>query len=87
MSRSVTIPNGLPFFRMMEALSDPMHLALVKSINEVGHAMGKKTIAEFVENKKILKKLGELGVDFAQGYGVAKPNLMIEGVADELLLN
>ena len=67
--------------------SDPMHLALVKSINEVGHAMGKKTIAEFVENKKILKKLGELGVDFAQGYGVAKPNLMIEGVADELLLN
>ena len=67
--------------------SDPVHLALVKSINEVGHVMGKKTIAEFVENKKTLKKLAELGVDYAQGYGIAKPKLMIEGVSDELEVN
>lgn len=67
--------------------SDPMHLALVKSINDVGHVMGKKTIAEFVENKKILKKLEELGVDYAQGYGIARPRLMIAGAEYETLAN
>ncbi len=52
---------------------DPIDFAMVKSINEIGHVMGKKTIAEFVENESILKKLKEIGVDFAQGYGIAKP--------------
>lgn len=47
--------------------------AMVKSINEVGHAMGKKTIAEYVENEAILAKLKEIGVDYAQGFGVHKP--------------
>ncbi|HLB30933.1 MAG TPA: EAL domain-containing protein, partial [Gammaproteobacteria bacterium] len=59
--------------------TDLMHLALVKSINEVCHVMGKETIAEFVENAQILDKLRTLGVDYAQGYGIAKPELMIEG--------
>ena len=35
--------------------------------------MGKKTIAKFVEDENILRKLREIGVDFAQGYGIAKP--------------
>jgi EAL domain-containing protein (putative c-di-GMP-specific phosphodiesterase class I) len=35
--------------------------------------MGKKTIAEFVENKEILACLKELGVDYAQGFHVGKP--------------
>jgi len=35
--------------------------------------MGKHTIAEFVENDKILAKLRDIGVDFAQGYAIAKP--------------
>lgn len=47
--------------------------AMVKSINDIGHVMGKKTIAEFVENDAILDKLKEIGVNYAQGYGVAKP--------------
>ena len=67
--------------------TDPMHLALVKSINEVGHVMGKKTIAEFVENKQILKKLKSIGVDHAQGYGIAKPELMIEVATDNLTVD
>ncbi len=46
---------------------------MVRSINEVGHVMGKKTIAEFVENQDILDVLKLLGVDYAQGYGVGKP--------------
>lgn len=35
--------------------------------------MGKKTIAEFVENQEILDILKQLGVDYAQGYGIGKP--------------
>lgn len=56
-----------------DILEDEVDLAMVESINSVGHVMGKKTIAEFVENEQILAKLGELGVDYAQGYGIAKP--------------
>ena len=44
--------------------------AVVKSINEIGHFMGKKTIAEYVEDNEILEILREIGVDFAQGYGI-----------------
>lgn len=51
----------------------PHDLAVIKSINELGHAMGKKTIAEFVENEDILTLLHEIGVDYAQGYGIEKP--------------
>lgn len=54
-------------------LNDKVDLAMVKSINEVGHVMDKKTIAEFVENEQIFNLLNVLGVDYAQGYGVGKP--------------
>lgn len=47
--------------------------AMVKSINELGRVMGKQMIAEFVEDKATLSKLNEIGVDYAQGYGIAKP--------------
>ena len=50
-----------------------MDFAMVKSINEIGQVMGKQTIAEFVENAAILAKLREIGVDYAQGYGIGRP--------------
>ena len=53
--------------------ADAIDLAMVKSINEVAHVMGKQTIAEFVETDAILKRLKSIGVDFAQGYAVARP--------------
>lgn len=49
--------------------------AMVESINNVGHVMGLHTIAEFAENDDIINMLKEIGVDYAQGYGVAKPEL------------
>jgi EAL domain-containing protein (putative c-di-GMP-specific phosphodiesterase class I) len=52
---------------------DPIHLALVEAINRVGHVMGLKTIAEFVTNDSILEKVKFLGIDYAQGYVIAKP--------------
>ena len=56
-----------------DILDDPLDLAMVKSINEIGHIMGKQTIAEFVENEKILDKLREIGVDYVQGYNFGWP--------------
>ncbi|MEL6440793.1 MAG: EAL domain-containing protein [Cyanobacteria bacterium J06621_8] len=47
--------------------------AIVNSINEVAHLMGIKTIAEFVETDQILKYLGEISIDYAQGYITGKP--------------
>ena len=52
--------------------NNPNDYAVVKSINEIGHFMGKKTIAEYVENDAVLAILSEIGVDFAQGFGVGK---------------
>ena len=53
--------------------SDPIDYAMVEAINRIGHVMGIKTIAEFVENPAIAEKLLEIGVDLAQGYGIEKP--------------
>jgi len=47
--------------------------AMVKSINEISHVMGMKTICEFVENEEVERVLKEMNVDFAQGYFYAKP--------------
>jgi diguanylate cyclase (GGDEF)-like protein/PAS domain S-box-containing protein len=60
-------------FFVKDILDDKVDLAMVRSINEIGHIMGKKTIAEFVENQAIFNLLNELGVDYAQGYGIGKP--------------
>jgi EAL domain-containing protein (putative c-di-GMP-specific phosphodiesterase class I) len=56
-----------------DMLNDPIDMEMVRSINEIGHVMGKKTIAEFVENNEILECLKKLGVDYAQGYHMGKP--------------
>ncbi|MDX1431652.1 MAG: EAL domain-containing protein [Gammaproteobacteria bacterium] len=52
---------------------DPIHLAMVRSINDIGHIMGMRTIAEFVENEATLALLRDIGVDYAQGYGICPP--------------
>jgi diguanylate cyclase (GGDEF)-like protein len=56
-----------------DIIDDPIDHAMVKSINEIGQIMGMKTIAEFVESDEIKGMLREIGVDYAQGYGIAKP--------------
>ena len=45
----------------------------VKSMSEIAHALGKKTIAEFVENQAIVTILKEYDIDYAQGYHIGKP--------------
>jgi diguanylate cyclase (GGDEF)-like protein/PAS domain S-box-containing protein len=60
-----------------EIAADPVALAMVRSINEIGHVMAKKTIAEFVESEAILRRLRELGVDYAQGYYLGRPQPLV----------
>lgn len=59
-----------------DMIDDPIDRAMVKSINEIGQVMGMKTIAEFVENDEIRELLSDIGVDYAQGYGIHKPEPM-----------
>ena len=54
-------------------VNDPIDRAMVKAINQIGHTMNIKTIAEFVEDEATLHTVHEIGVDYAQGYVIAKP--------------
>jgi len=60
-----------------DMVKDPVDRAMVRSINEIGQVMGRQTIAEYAENALIIELLAELGVDFAQGYGVEQPQPFI----------
>jgi len=50
---------------------------MVRSINEIGHLTNKKTIAEYAANTEIITMLKGMGVDFAQGYGIAEPRRIL----------
>ena len=58
-----------------DMVDDPIDRAMVEAINSVGHVMGKRTIAEFVDSDEVIKALREIGVDFAQGYFLGKPKV------------
>jgi Amt family ammonium transporter len=47
--------------------------SMVRAITDVGRAMGIETIAERVETKQVLDKLSALGIEFAQGFYLARP--------------
>jgi EAL domain-containing protein (putative c-di-GMP-specific phosphodiesterase class I) len=59
------------FVRTMN--EDPVNRSLVESINQIGHVLGLQTIAEWAEDQETVDRLREIGVDFAQGYGVGEP--------------
>ncbi len=63
-----------------DIVKDPVNAAMVRSINEVGQMMGKKTVAEFVEDEATLGVLRNIGVDYVQGYLLGRPRPI-----DELL--
>ncbi len=58
---------------VVDLASNSVDLALVKAIYEVASALGKKTVAEFVENEATLVILESIGVTYAQGYHLGKP--------------
>lgn len=56
-----------------DMLADRQDRAMVEMINHIGHMMGMRTIAEFVELPEILTALTSIGVDYAQGYALGRP--------------
>ncbi|MCG8611952.1 MAG: EAL domain-containing protein, partial [Pseudomonadales bacterium] len=54
-------------------LSDPIDRGIAEACNQIGHAAGLQTIAEFVEDEATMDALRNVGVNFAQGFGIAKP--------------
>jgi diguanylate cyclase (GGDEF)-like protein len=61
-----------------DIVDDHVSYVTVKSLTEVASALGKKTIAEFVENKAILEALEHVGIDYAQGYYFDRPSVFID---------
>jgi diguanylate cyclase (GGDEF)-like protein/PAS domain S-box-containing protein len=57
--------------------ANPIDQVMVKAMNEIAHALGKRTVAEFVENEDSLTLLKSFGVDYAQGYHLGRPDLIL----------
>lgn len=63
---------------ILDMLRDPVELAKVVSIDRVAKKIGVKTVAELVESEELIVKLREIGVDFAQGFGISRPRSLAE---------
>jgi diguanylate cyclase (GGDEF)-like protein/PAS domain S-box-containing protein len=64
-------------------VNEPVDEAMVIAMTQIGHVMGMKIIAEFVENDEILVRLKLLGLDYAQGYGIAKPCILLPAILNK----
>jgi len=63
---------------------DQVDRAMVESINQIGHVMKLKTIAEFAENEGVLMALERAGVDYAQGVAISPPRPLSDVLQEEL---
>ena len=59
--------------------SNPIDRSMVEAVHRIGHQMGLKTVAEYVEADEILVILRQIGVDFVQGNGIHSPE-PVEGL-------
>jgi diguanylate cyclase (GGDEF)-like protein len=68
-----------------DMVNDAMDHAIVDAINRISHILGMHTVAESVENAATLEMIRALGIDYVQGYFVAKPEALRDGKRDGLL--
>lgn len=63
-----------------DAAQDRVNLAMVESIHRIGKVMGIQTIAEYVENEAVFRRVREIGVDYCQGFlfGMPRPLLNLD---------
>ncbi|MFI5955785.1 putative bifunctional diguanylate cyclase/phosphodiesterase [Cryptosporangium sp. NPDC051539] len=61
---------------------DSIDRTMVAAVNQIGHEMGLRTVAEFVEDDETLAILREIGVDYGQGYGLGRPGPLTSWLAD-----
>jgi EAL domain-containing protein (putative c-di-GMP-specific phosphodiesterase class I) len=57
-----------------EIHNDPVSRSMVEAINSVCQKMGIETVAEYVESKDVMDVLIDIGVNYAQGFGIAEPS-------------
>jgi EAL domain-containing protein (putative c-di-GMP-specific phosphodiesterase class I) len=57
--------------------NDSVDFALLRSINETAHLLGKETVAEFVDSEAICALLKQIGVDYGQGFHLGKPRPVV----------
>jgi diguanylate cyclase (GGDEF)-like protein/PAS domain S-box-containing protein len=62
---------------VQEMAEDRVKRAMVEAINEIGHVMGMRTIAEWVESQEVLDAVEALGVDYAQGFWLSRTQPLI----------
>ena len=65
-----------------DILHDQIDLFMVESINRIGALMNIKTIAEFAETEAIVERLVQIGVDYAQGFGIGRPIALDQFLAE-----
>lgn len=68
-----------------DLMRDSIARNIVESVTQVGHSMGLKIIAEYVEDDKIISLLRKMGVDYGQGYGISKPKPLKEMIAPHVV--
>lgn len=57
--------------------TNPVDQTMVRAMNDIAHALGKLTVAEFVENEETARLVAAYGLDYAQGYYFARPAVLI----------
>jgi diguanylate cyclase (GGDEF)-like protein len=67
-----------------DIMEDHASYTMVKSVTDISHFMGKKVIAEFVENQEIADLLEEIGVDYIQGYHIGRPLPLVDALVESL---
>jgi len=63
-----------------ELASNPIDREMVRAISQIARAMNIRTVAEFVEDAQTMQALTDIGIDFAQGYHIARPLPMDEAI-------
>jgi len=56
-----------------DLLSDAMSYAIVRAVNDIGHQRGLVVIAEWVSSPEVMSALADIGVDYAQGFSLHRP--------------
>lgn len=70
--------------RIRGMMSDQVDRVVIEAIQRVGELLHVKTIAEFVEDTSTLDRLRSMGIDYAQGYAVHRPEILEDGSTDSV---
>ncbi|NEO86163.1 MAG: EAL domain-containing protein [Spirulina sp. SIO3F2] len=60
-----------------DIVNNPVHQVMVEGCHQIAHIMGLETIAEHVENEATITHLRQIGIDYVQGYAIARPDKLM----------